>query len=152
MKRKSRKIAEIDSQISIHKSLLKDLIHKSLLKDLKGESADMNKRVNRRIREINYQIAYHEAALRKVGEERVKAYADSFLTCEHCNRKSKVGTVTLIDYYRWDDNIGSPCGGFNVHYEYRWECTKCGYHGPAHSIDYIIPHGAFETERKEYNR
>lgn len=112
----------------------------------------MNKRINRRIREIDYQIACYEDRLKAAKIDRVRAYADSFLTCEECNRKSKISTVTLIDYYQWNCNTGSPCGGFNTHYQYRWECTKCGYHGRDHSIKYSIPHEAFKNSRKVYDR
>ena len=104
----------------------------------------MDKKLSRRIKEIHYQISHHEEALKKLGAERVKAYSAIFLTCSKCSQKSNVGKTTLVDVYQWDPNTGSPCGGYFQHYQYQWECTKCGYFHFEHSVEYDIPHGAFK--------
>lgn len=51
----------------------------------------------------------------------------TFLKCESCDKKSRVDQCTGVDLKWYDENTGSPCGGFWTHWKYCWRCPKCGH-------------------------
>jgi hypothetical protein len=57
--------------------------------------------------------------------ELVDAYKNSFLKCGQCDKKSQLRKCVGIDYQDYNDNTGSPNGGYYEHSYYAWECPHC---------------------------
>lgn len=62
----------------------------------------------------------------------------TFLTCKFCGKRSRVDSCSGIDLKWYDENTGSPCGGFWTHWKYCWKCPKCNH----------IYHNEFKDDRK----
>jgi len=80
---------------------------------------------SKKIRKIKKELNEIKIMLALKTEDLRNAYAESYLTCKHCNKKSKMRNCTIVDYQWYDENTGSPCGGFYQHASYHWKCPKC---------------------------
>ena len=66
-----------------------------------------------------------EETVKSLTIEITEALKRTFLTCKACNQKSRVDSCTGVDVKWYDENTGSPCGGFWTHWKYCWKCPKC---------------------------
>lgn len=82
-------------------------------------------KMNKRIRGIKKHIKELEATIKLVKDDLTKAHAERFLKCNTCLKKSKTKKCFAVEYEYWDDNTGSPCGGFYRHGFFAWACPVC---------------------------
>lgn len=78
-----------------------------------------------RVKMLKNLIIEKEKRIKSLQVELTEAYANTFLSCKHCGKKSQVKKCSLIDYQVWDENTGSPCGGFWKNESHYWFCSNC---------------------------
>jgi len=107
--------------------------------------------MNKRIKLIHNRIEELKGKLESSFLDLSNAHAERFLECLDCRKKSKARTCTGIDYRYWDNNTGSPCGGFYTHDYYAWECPKCGNYknNEIESDEFWEMKNAFKDNRTE---
>jgi hypothetical protein len=81
--------------------------------------------MNKRIKAAKKHIEELKIMQKLAFNELTEAHMERFLQCGQCQSKSKVINCVGVDYHYWDDNTGSPCGGYYLHGYYAWECPKC---------------------------
>jgi len=58
--------------------------------------------------------------------ERDEAYKDTYYTCKHCGIKKQLRNYVFVEYEWYDENTGSPCGGYYEHGSFHIGCPNCG--------------------------
>lgn len=104
-----------------------------------------------KIKLIKENMEKAKATLRNSQDELTEAHKNRFLLCVYCNKKSKVNRCSGIDYHYWDENTGSPCGGYYVHGYYAWKCPNCGNYKRNEFKDEKLfweMHDAFKNHKK----
>lgn len=100
------------------------------------------------VKEINKRIEMTKTLLDNLFVDRQKAYSRTFMKCKACGEKSKVGNSYIIRYEWYDDNTGSPCGGYYTFGGYYFGCPKC-YHYWMNEIEEDLAYqmnGSFKRE------
>ena len=106
-----------------------------------------------RVQEIKREIKETNTLLENLWYKLTNAYKETFLTCKKCGERSKIKNCVLINYQWYDENTGSPCGGFYQHGGYHIGCPKCKHFWNNKIEDeqaYEMAE-AFKTEIKEYD-
>ncbi len=79
-----------------------------------------------RVQTIKKLIAEKEEELKGLRVELVDAHSNRFHMCKECGIKKQIKKYTLVDYQWYDENTGSPGGGFYKHGSYHLGCPTCG--------------------------
>lgn len=79
-----------------------------------------------RVKIIKKLIAEKEEELKDLRTELIDAHRNRFHICQECGIKKQIGKYTFVDYEWYDENTGSPCGGFYRHGSYHLGCPSCG--------------------------
>lgn len=79
----------------------------------------------KRVIEKDLKLAQEGVAALQI--ELREALRRTMVPCGSCKRNTVVSSLTYIQTHWWDDNTGSPNGGFWRQGEGQFKCPKCGY-------------------------
>jgi hypothetical protein len=99
-------------------------------------------------------IAEKKEELKSLHVELVDAHSNRFLLCGECDKKSQLKKCVVIDFEYYNENTGSPCGGYYEHGYYAWECPhcKCFRHNEIEKDEYYETYQAFKGEETKHEK
>lgn len=83
--------------------------------------------MSKKVKKLEKELIEKLTEVERIKEELVEAQKGLYLTCLHCKKKSRVDKCIGVDYQGYNENTGSPCGGYWEHWKYCWQCPKCNF-------------------------